>query len=63
MSTSTSIAAAAPVEVSAQSRRIVPALAALLLGGFLVLGAGFAQIDALHNAAHDSRHSFAFPCH
>jgi len=46
-----------------QFGRVVPALAALLLGGFLVLGAGFAPIEAIHTAAHDSRHSFAFPCH
>ena len=42
---------------------IIPALAALLLGAFLVLGIGFAHSDTVHNAAHDTRHSFAFPCH
>jgi cobalt transporter subunit CbtB len=42
---------------------VAPALLAMLLGSFLLFGAGFAHIDALHNAAHDSRHSFAFPCH
>ena len=42
---------------------IIPALAALLLGAFLVLGIGFAHSDTIHNAAHDTRHSFAFPCH
>jgi len=40
-----------------------PALLALLLGAFLIIGTGFAYSDAIHNAAHDSRHSFAFPCH
>jgi len=39
------------------------ALIALALGAFLVYGSGFAQPVALHNAAHDTRHSFAFPCH
>jgi cobalt transporter subunit CbtB len=24
---------------------------------------GFSQIDVVHNAAHDVRHSNAFPCH
>lgn len=38
-------------------------MAALLLGAFLLLGVGFAPIAVAHNAAHDSRHSFAFPCH
>ena len=42
---------------------IAAALAAVLLGAFLVLGAGFAPLTIAHNAAHDARHSFAFPCH
>ncbi len=42
---------------------VIPALSAILLGAFLVLGIGFAHPDTIHNAAHDSRHSFAFPCH
>jgi cobalt transporter subunit CbtB len=46
-----------------QTARIAPTLAAILLGAFLVLGVGFAHSDTIHNAAHDSRHSFAFPCH
>ncbi len=41
----------------------VPAVLAFLLGTFFLYGAGFAQPDALHNAAHDARHAFAFPCH
>jgi cobalt transporter subunit CbtB len=48
----------APVAAS-----LAAALSAVLLGAFLVLGAGFAPIDVAHNAAHDARHSFAFPCH
>jgi len=36
---------------------------AILFGAFLVYGVGFASPLALHNAAHDARHSFAFPCH
>jgi cobalt transporter subunit CbtB len=35
----------------------------LLLGLFIVISAGFMPIGVLHNAAHDTRHSFAFPCH
>jgi cobalt transporter subunit CbtB len=42
---------------------VAAALAAILLGAFLVLGTGFAPISVAHNAAHDARHSFAFPCH
>ncbi len=43
--------------------RQAPALLALLFGGFLILGVGFAQPSTLHNAAHDGRHALAFPCH
>ena len=49
-------------EVSRSSRRAAGALA-LCLGVFLIWGVGFAQPLFLHDAAHDSRHSFAFPCH
>jgi cobalt transporter subunit CbtB len=34
-----------------------------LLGAFIVGGVGFSHIEAVHNAAHDYRHSMAFPCH
>lgn len=50
-------------EIIERSGVVAPAMAALLLGAFLVLGTGFAHSDTIHNAAHDSRHSFAFPCH
>jgi cobalt transporter subunit CbtB len=46
-----------------QSQRLTAALSAALLGVCLVYFAGFSQIDAVHNAAHDTRHSAAFPCH
>ncbi|MFC3675842.1 CbtB domain-containing protein [Ferrovibrio xuzhouensis] len=36
---------------------------AAFLGVFLLWGVGFSHIDVLHNAAHDTRHSNAFPCH
>ena len=42
---------------------IIPAVLAILLGAVLVYGVGFASPMALHNAAHDARHAFAFPCH
>ncbi len=49
-------------EVSATGT-VLAAVAALLLGSFLIFGVGFAGPTSLHNAAHDGRHSFAFPCH
>lgn len=42
---------------------ITQILAAALLGTVLLYGAGFASVSAAHNAAHDTRHAFAFPCH
>jgi cobalt transporter subunit CbtB len=38
-------------------------LLAATLGVFLLWGVGFSPIDVVHNAAHDVRHSNAFPCH
>jgi cobalt transporter subunit CbtB len=55
----------APVRTDARVRsetRVAAAVAALL-GLFLLWGVGFSHIPALHNAAHDTRHSLAFPCH
>lgn len=45
------------------SAKFVPLLFSALLGCFIVGFVGFAHSDAVHNAAHDSRHSLAFPCH
>ena len=50
------------LEIAAASR-IGPALLALLFGGFLIFGVGFANSATIHNAAHDGRHALAFPCH
>ncbi len=58
-STSTTQTAAA---ASSGSRLLQLALAGLL-GLFVVGVSGFAHIEAVHNAAHDVRHSLAFPCH
>jgi cobalt transporter subunit CbtB len=41
----------------------LPAVLAILLAAVLVYGVGFASPMAVHNAAHDARHAFAFPCH
>ncbi|MDX3925281.1 MAG: CbtB-domain containing protein [Shinella sp.] len=45
------------------SDRLLAGLAALLIGGFLVFGAGLANSAVLHDTAHDTRHSYGFPCH
>lgn len=46
-----------------RTARTWPAILAILFGVFLVVGAGFVQPSTIHNAAHDARHAFAFPCH
>lgn len=40
-----------------------PVVVAVMLGVGLIYGVGFAGSSVLHDAAHDSRHSFSFPCH
>lgn len=36
---------------------------AAALGLFFIFGSGFAAPNMAHNAAHDTRHATAFPCH
>jgi cobalt transporter subunit CbtB len=48
---------------AARSETLTAAVFAALLGAFLVWGVGFSHISAVHNAAHDVRHSSGFPCH
>ena len=50
-------------QIEISSSLILPAGLAILLGLFLVFGSGFAHPDIVHNAAHDPRHAFTFPCH
>ncbi len=49
--------------LGAVQRRMAAAVVAALIGVFVLFGVGLAQPDTLHNAAHDARHAFAFPCH
>ncbi len=45
------------------SQRLIAGVLALFLGLVLVGGVGFASDMAIHNGAHDTRHSLGFPCH
>jgi cobalt transporter subunit CbtB len=38
-------------------------LSAAILGFVIMIGVGLSPMEVAHNAAHDTRHSFAFPCH
>lgn len=48
---------------SISASKIVPLGMSALLGLFIVGFVGFSHLEAVHNAAHDTRHSLAFPCH
>jgi cobalt transporter subunit CbtB len=54
--------AAAPANAATASNIKAAVLSCALAIG-LLYGMGFAPMEALHNAAHDSRHSAGFPCH
>ena len=58
----TTASLASGVSVGRQSRLMQLALAGLL-GVFIVGFVGFSHLEVVHNAAHDYRHSMAFPCH
>jgi cobalt transporter subunit CbtB len=45
------------------ARRAAPLALLFGLGALLVFVAAFAGPQALHDAAHDTRHGLAFPCH
>lgn len=49
--------------ISVASTKNLQLLAAATLGIVILFGVGFAPMDMAHNAAHDTRHSVAFPCH
>lgn len=38
-------------------------IGAFMLGVVIMYAAGFVNTSAVHNAAHDMRHSQGFPCH
>jgi cobalt transporter subunit CbtB len=59
MTTSTRALESAPTALS----RLIQLALAGLVGAFVIGFAGFAHLEAAHNAAHDYRHSVAFPCH
>ena len=60
MAASASLASAARVSRAGVLAQI---FMAALLGVVLIGGVGFWQVEAVHNAAHDTRHSAGFPCH
>ena len=43
--------------------RVAASAVCFAVGAALLFAVGFAHSTILHNAAHDVRHSFVFPCH
>ncbi len=60
---STRTLSASPALTLPLSQRLTLAFGSCLLGAALIFCAGFAPMEIVHNAAHDARHSAAFPCH
>jgi len=42
---------------------LLPILASVAIGVFILYFTGFAQASEYHDSAHDTRHTLAFPCH
>lgn len=57
---STQVVANASSQVSSSTANI---LATFAFGALMILAVGFIPTSEVHNAAHDTRHSAAFPCH
>jgi cobalt transporter subunit CbtB len=51
------------VVVEIKTTQVMQAGFAALLGLALFIGVAFSHPAAIHNAAHDSRHGVAVPCH
>ncbi|NQV59445.1 MAG: CbtB-domain containing protein [Alphaproteobacteria bacterium] len=49
--------------VQARTAQVLQASLAALLGMGLFIGVAFSHSTTIHNAAHDSRHGIAAPCH
>ena len=49
--------------IASQQSALIQISAAIVLAVALIYGVGFASMGVTHNAAHDTRHAVAFPCH
>jgi cobalt transporter subunit CbtB len=57
------VAAPRAATISTTISRLLQIAGAFFVGLVILYGAGFVQTSAVHNAAHDMRHSQGFPCH
>ena len=49
--------------ITTHQSALIQIFGALVLAAALIYGVGFASMGVAHNAAHDTRHAVAFPCH
>lgn len=63
MSVTTSTSAGQISGTSTKTSSLVQQGGAVLFGLVILFAVGFLPMSAAHNAAHDTRHSFTFPCH
>jgi len=63
LASSTTFVQPAGAAAPARAQVVASALTVAALGVTLLWGVGFSHIEAVHNAAHDTRHSNGFPCH
>lgn len=51
------------LQVKSSTSVLAQSVAALVFGMVILFAVGFSPMGVAHNAAHDVRHSLAFPCH
>ena len=56
--TTTALAETVAIDETVKARVL-----ALIFGAVILFSVGFAYSTPVHNAAHDTRHTLAFPCH
>jgi cobalt transporter subunit CbtB len=50
-------------QVSQVNSSLYQNIAAMAFGMLVIFAVGFLPMEVAHNAAHDTRHALAFPCH
>ena len=59
----TQVSAKQQVQAQPAISTLAQSMSALVFGVVILFAVGFAPMDVAHNAAHDTRHALAFPCH
>ena len=59
----TQVSAQQSVQSQSALSPLLQNLSAMAFGALILFAIGFLPMEAAHNAAHDTRHALAFPCH